>query len=75
MDVGLPRAVQEEIRATHQLSVEREGRWQRADGNGLAYAGSNASEYFAELTMWYFGSRRLTGRPNARPGRSAAWLT
>jgi hypothetical protein len=55
MDVGLPRAVRDEILATHQRSVDK-GRWQRADGKGAAYAGSNASEYFAELTMWYFGS-------------------
>ena len=56
MDVGLPRAVRDEIVATHKRSVEAEGRWKRADGKGVAYAGSNASEYFAELTMWYFGS-------------------
>ena len=56
MDVGLPRAVRDEIVATHKRAVETEGRWKRADGKGVAYAGSNASEYFAELTMWYFGS-------------------
>ena len=55
MDVGLPRALQDEIRATHRRAVETEGRWQRADGKGVAYAGSNASEYFAELTMWCVG--------------------
>ena len=56
MDVGLPRALRDEIVATHKRSVEDKGRWQLADGKGVAYAGSNASEYFAELTMWYFGS-------------------
>ncbi len=78
MDVGLPRAVQEEIRETHRRSVEVEGRWRRADGEGLAYAGSNASEYFAELTMWFFGThgefadreRRL---PSPGPGGLAAY--
>ena len=28
--------------------------WRRADGS-KAYAATNSSEYFAELTMWYFG--------------------
>jgi hypothetical protein len=45
-------------------------------GNGLwpAYAGTNADEFFAELTMWYFGSRGDYGKiePSPQPGR--AWL-
>lgn len=52
MDVGLPRELREEIYETHRISIEKEGRWKQADGKGVAYAGSNASEYFAELTMW-----------------------
>jgi hypothetical protein len=55
MDYGLPPALREEIRATHKRVTETTRRWQRADGE-LAYAGSNASEYWAELSMWYFGS-------------------
>ena len=55
MDYGLPPALREEIRATHKRVTETTRRWRRADGE-LAYAGSNASEYWAELSMWYFGS-------------------
>lgn len=54
MDYGLPRAVVDAIRAQHAAAVEA-GLWRRPDG-ALAYAGSNASEYWAELSMWYFGS-------------------
>ena len=78
MDVGLPRSLQDEIRATHRKAVEEEGRWKRADGNGLAYAGSNASEYFAELTMWYFGTHgefvdRQKKLPTPGPGGLASY--
>ena len=55
MDYGLPPALREEIRATHRRVTETTRRWRREDGQ-LAYAGSNASEYWAELSMWYFGS-------------------
>lgn len=54
MDVGLPSALRKAIRETHAKAVAN-GCWTRADGS-VAYAGSNASEYFAELTMWYFGT-------------------
>jgi hypothetical protein len=40
------------------------GLWQKS------YAGSNADEFFAELTMWYFGTRgdlSMTG-PKPEPG-------
>ena len=50
MDVGLPRSLVAEIRSVHAKAVAA-GRWTRDDGR-RAYAGSNASEYFAELTMW-----------------------
>lgn len=78
MDVGLPRVLQEEIRATHKKAVEEAGRWQRVDGKGLAYAGSNASEYFAELSMWFFGSHgefvdRTKRLPHPGPGGLAEY--
>jgi len=55
MDYGLPEAARQAIVDTWRRSVEEKGRWTRADG-GRAYAGSCASEYFAEATMWYFGT-------------------
>jgi len=77
MDVGLPPALRHEIRETHRRAVEERGLWTRADGS-RAYAGSNASEYFAELTMWYFGShgeyvRRADHQPSAGPGGLAQY--
>jgi hypothetical protein len=38
---------------THALPTA--GKWTRQDGS-RAYAGTCAAEYWAELTMWYFGS-------------------
>jgi hypothetical protein len=45
-------------------------------GKGLwpAYAGVNAQEFFAELTMWYFGSRGDYGRIEPPPQPGKAWL-
>lgn len=54
MDYGLPPAAVSAIRATHADAIAS-GLWTRADGS-RAYAGSNASEYWAELSMWYFGT-------------------
>ena len=44
-----------DIRDTYERSVGTHKRWTRPDGT-RAYAATNADEYFAELTMWYFGS-------------------
>jgi len=55
MDVGLPTSLRRAILETYHEAVEVQGRWTREDGS-RAYAGSNASEYFAELSMWYFGT-------------------
>ena len=44
--------------------------WQRADGS-KAYAATNASEYFAELSMWYRGGRAPTRSARARGGTRA----
>lgn len=39
-----------------------------------AYAGTNPDEYFAELSMWYFGSRGDYGAIKPEPRVGAAWL-
>ena len=39
-----------------------------------AYASTNANEFFAELTMWYFGSRGDFGRIEPRPKEGREWL-
>jgi len=46
-------------------------------GHGLwagAYAGSNRDEFFAELTMWYFGTHGDLGMKGAKPADGAAGL-
>lgn len=48
-DHGLSRDVREKIRTQYQRSLDK-GLWKGA------YAATNVSEYFAELTMWYFGT-------------------
>ncbi|KAL1523259.1 hypothetical protein AB1Y20_018209 [Prymnesium parvum] len=77
MDVGLPHAVRQAVVDTYERAVGREGRWKRADGS-CAYAGSCAEEYFAELTMWYFGSHgefvdRVAAHPTPGPGGLAQY--
>ena len=56
MNFGLDEIQRRRIRDTYRRSVEELGRWTRASGE-RAYAGTNADEYFAELSMWYWGSR------------------
>jgi alpha-glucosidase len=46
---GLPREVRGRFDAQYRRSLEQ-GRWVKS------YAGSNPDEFFAELTMWYFGT-------------------
>lgn len=77
MDVGLPPTLRAAILETYHESVEVQGRWRREDGS-RAYAGSNASEYFAELTMWYFGTHgefldAKQQQPPPGPGGLAAY--
>lgn len=48
-DHGLSGDVRRKIRAQYQRSLDK-GLWKGA------YAATNVSEYFAELTMWYFGT-------------------
>ena len=48
---GIPREVRARLDAQYERSLAK-GLWQKS------YAGSNADEFFAELTMWYFGYSR-----------------
>lgn len=60
-DHGLSRDVYQKIREQYQRSLEQ-GLWKGA------YAATNVSEYFAELTMWYFGTHgdlNMTGKKPA----------
>jgi hypothetical protein len=57
---GAPRAVRDKVRAQHRRSLDR-GLWVGS------YAGSNHDEFFAELTMWYFGTHGDLGMKGAKP--------
>ncbi len=50
MNYGSGPEVTEQFEAQRKRSLEK-GRWVES------YAGSNAGEFFAELAMWYFGTR------------------
>lgn len=39
-----------------------------------AYAATNASEFFSELSMWYFGSRGDFGKIDPKPQEGHEWL-
>lgn len=54
MDHGLPPAVRTAIRLGWAAALSR-GLWTRPDGT-RAYAATSAGEYFAELSMWYWGT-------------------
>ncbi|HEY3862227.1 MAG TPA: hypothetical protein VGO59_10090 [Verrucomicrobiae bacterium] len=63
-DQGLPRSLVARFDAQYRRSLDH-GLWNNS------YAGSNPDEFFAELTMWYFGTHgdlHMTG-PKPENGR------
>ena len=55
---------------TAEMRKKFDEQWQRSLKNKLwvkSYAGSNADEFFAELTMWYFGTHGDMGMEGAKP--------
>lgn len=69
LDHGVSRTVREKVREQYRRSLAR-GLWVGS------YAGSNLDEFFAELTMWYFGthgdrSMKGTQPANGRDGLQA----
>jgi hypothetical protein len=57
---GASREFRQKVREQHRRSLDR-GLWVGA------YAGSNRDEFFAELTMWYFGTHGDLGMKGAKP--------
>lgn len=54
-----------------------EDRYQAALDQGLwkgSYAATNADEFFAEMSMWYFGTQGDTGMAGQKPQRGSAGL-
>lgn len=64
---GLSENVRELVRKQYADSTIK-GLWKGA------YAGSNYDEFFAELTMWYFGSRGDYGQLDPKPTEGPKWL-
>jgi alpha-glucosidase len=57
---GASSAVRDKVRAQRRRSLDR-GLWVGS------YAGSNYDEFFAELSMWYFGTHGDLGMKGAKP--------
>ncbi len=64
LSYGLSKNIQALVKKQYQASMAR-GLWK------TAYASTNVDEFFAELSMWYFGSRGDYGhiKPSPRPGK------
>ncbi|MCB9683718.1 MAG: hypothetical protein H6735_01595 [Alphaproteobacteria bacterium] len=60
LSFGLDRPLRDAVRRRHAEALA-EGRWNQA------YAGTNAEEFFAELAMWWVGSRGDHGRLPSPP--------
>jgi hypothetical protein len=67
MAYGLDEPTQEKIVEQFRKSTSH-GLWK-----GM-YAGSNDKEFFAELTMWYFGTRGDYGKSSQAPSPGPEWL-
>ena len=57
---GMPREVRQKVQEQHRRSLDH-GLWVHS------YAASNFDEFFAELTMWYFGTHGDLGMRGAKP--------
>lgn len=57
---GIPREIRKRFDDQYRKSLDN-GLWQKS------YAGSNPDEFFAELTMWYFGTHGDLHMTGAKP--------
>jgi hypothetical protein len=67
MEFGLSADIRDRIEAQYKASIEA-GKWK------TMYAATNAGEFFAELTMWYFGTRGDYGKLDPPPEPGPYWL-
>jgi hypothetical protein len=67
LSFGCSPDIREQIETQHKRSLAA-GRWP------TMYAARNAQEFFAELTMWYFGTRGDYGKLSPAPKPGPAWL-
>ncbi|HTQ36846.1 MAG TPA: hypothetical protein VMH77_07405 [Steroidobacteraceae bacterium] len=66
-DYGIDQELRGRFNAQYHVSLSK-GRWVNS------YAGSNPDEYFAELTMWYFGTHGDMAMTGPKPGNGAEGL-
>lgn len=66
-DNGMPEAIRIRIRQQFQRSLAK-GLWKGS------YAGSNEHEFFAELSMWYWGTRGDLGMQGTKPANGREGL-
>lgn len=64
---GVPREIRQRFDEQYRKSLDKE-LWQKS------YAGSNPDEFFAELTMWYFGTHGDLHMTGVKPENGAAGL-
>jgi hypothetical protein len=64
---GIPPAVRERFDAQYRKSLDA-GLWKQS------YAGSNPDEFFAELSMWYFGTHGDLGMTGPKPANGPVGL-
>ena len=67
LNYGFSPNVREKVQQQFKRSMKK-GLW------GTAYASTNFDEFFAELSMWYFGSRGDYGQIKPRPEVGRDWL-
>jgi hypothetical protein len=58
---GVPQNIRDKFNAQYRRSLDK-GLWKGA------YAATNPDEFFAELTMWYFGTHGDMNMTGAKPG-------
>ena len=64
---GVTRETRQKVRAQHRRSLDK-GLWLES------YAGSNADEFFAELSMWYFGTHGALSMKGPKPANGPEGL-
>lgn len=64
---GLSPDIRKMVEQQYAASMKK-GLWK------TAYAATNANEFFAELTMWYVGSRGDFGKIDPKPKEGQEWL-
>ena len=68
MKCGVSQKIRDMIADRYNKSVNEQKLWQNT------YAATNEEEFFAELSMWYFGSKGDSGKLYPTPEEGPTWL-